>query len=289
MKVQIPPEGMPTHPFGMLDLNLKHLITAMYDGLEPEEAQRVRDSIAIGTLEIGMANASIVRSPDRKYAILFHYGLMMLISKSVKSIIAARDPSQVEYCNRMPTEQLTRDIVLQLWSELIEIYQKCLTPYGPMIKLTAEAEGQAAAMVYCCELFILCHEIGHFLNGDLNANVDFTEIESMIPLMVYQENKDHEKEYAADATGFRILMKSLEKTLRGDKLFAIQSLTILFNLFFLLRPEASATHPNPRDRTIRVARKFFDDQFADELERSYEDPTILESLIQTRTATASGC
>jgi hypothetical protein len=52
----------------------------------------------------------------------------------------------------------------------------------------------------------------------------------------------------------------------------------LFNLFYLLSDGDSASHPNPRLRTIKIAERHFGKAVAETMLKSYDDPALLRSL-----------
>jgi hypothetical protein len=97
----------------------------------------------------------------------------------------------------------------------------------------------------------------------------------------FEENRDHAIEYAADAVGFGLL-KDMLKTLPGGYTphNGLQAIITLFNLLYLLTEGESHSHPNPRKRSVNIARKYFGDEFADTLQKSYDDPELLRSLFQ---------
>ncbi|QDV73642.1 hypothetical protein [Botrimarina mediterranea] len=102
----------------MMSVVGEQLKAEVYGSLSPEVAARVHPCIALGVLDTGEANAAIYKSSDGKYAILINTGLMQLLNKFVKIIIAWDDPRLVTYCNLTPAEDLT---VAQLREYLPEL------------------------------------------------------------------------------------------------------------------------------------------------------------------------
>jgi len=262
-----------------LSLVGERLKAQVYGSLAPDVAARVLPSIALGVLDTGEANAAIYKSPDGKYAILLNNGLMLLLNKFFKLIIAWESPRAVTYCNRKPAEELTVEELRGYLPELIEAYKQYGAPYGAMLKLDSSGVGRQSALLHLSELFIVCHELGHFLNGDLDDGSSFCCVEGRPWLQKFEENKDRTTEYAADVTGFRLL-HDVMKAMPGDvrPLHGLQAIISLFNLFFLLTEGESASHPDPRSRSVNIARHFFGQDFAATLERSYDDPDLLRSL-----------
>src|SRR5262245_11468094 len=73
----------------------ERLKAEIYGSLTPDVAARVLPNIALGVLDTGEANAAIYKSPDGKYAILLNNGLLLLLSKFYKLIVAWNDPQLV--------------------------------------------------------------------------------------------------------------------------------------------------------------------------------------------------
>jgi hypothetical protein len=244
---------------------------------------RILSNIALGVLDTGEANAAIYKSRDEKYAILLNNGLMLLLNKFFKLIIAWENPALVTYCNRKPADELTSEELHSYLPELVETYKQYGAPHGAMLKLDRSVTGRQSALLHLSELFIICHELGHFLNGDLEDDTHFSAVAGRSWLRKFQENKDHAIEYAADATGFRLL-EILLKTIPGNftSLNGLQAVISLFNLFFLLTQGESSSHPNPRSRSVKIARQFFGTDFGNTLERSYDDPELLRTLFPQR-------
>ncbi|MBA4020283.1 MAG: hypothetical protein C0483_24240 [Pirellula sp.] len=251
----------------------------VYGSLAADMAARIVPNIAVGILDTGEANAAIFKSPDGKYAILLNNGLLLLLNKFVKLMIAWEDPGRVIYCNRKPAEELTVGELREFLPELVETYKQYGAPHGAMLKLAPYVVGRQSSLLHLMELFIVCHELGHFLNGDLDNESDFCVVEDRPWLRKFEENKDHAIEYAADATGFQLLQTVLQ-AIPGNfsPLNGLQAIILLFNLFFLLTEDESPSHPNPRTRSVRIARQFFGESFADALESSYENPELLRAL-----------
>ncbi|QDV73641.1 hypothetical protein [Botrimarina mediterranea] len=148
-----------------------------------------------------------------------------------------------------------------------------------MLKLHPSVAGRQSALLHLAELFIVCHELGHFLNGDLENETRFCAVDGNPWLQRFEENQDHAIEYAADATGFGLLQEVLTTLPTAyTPQNALQSVIIVFNLFYLLTEGESHSHPNPRSRSVNIARKYFGEEFADTVQKSYDDPELLRSL-----------
>jgi hypothetical protein len=148
-----------------------------------------------------------------------------------------------------------------------------------MIRLSPAAQVFHAVQLQSAELFVLCHELGHFLNGDLEEPGHFKPFDGHESVQEYEENQDHEREYGADATGFRLLMAA-QGSSGPAAIRLLQPIISLFNLFYLLGSRSSATHPHPLERSIRITERFFGRERAETLRRSYDDPGQLVALFR---------
>src|SRR5262249_11668487 len=137
--------------------------------------------------------------------------------------------------------------------ELVEIYRRHGAPYGPMIKLSDRASAEHSFLLNLAERFILCHELGHYLNGDLSDQSSYSALPNDIEGQRYQENRDHEIEYGADITGFNLYLRSLEsKGLNPSSIELIKPILASFNLFFAISGGPSLSHPHPYDRVRKI-------------------------------------
>ena len=102
-----------------------------------------------------------------------------------------------------------------------------------MIRLSQEATLHQAALLHLAELFVLCHEPGDFLNGDLQDASQFRSFEGHECLDEYVGNLNHEKEYAADEKGFELV----SQVVGSSDIQLLTPIIALFNLFYLLGVE----------------------------------------------------
>ncbi|MCK4824349.1 hypothetical protein KA005_51835 [bacterium] len=247
--------------------------------LPMEMIERIVENIAMGALDTGEANAVIIKSLDNKYAILINFGLMTLLNKFFKLTSVLYEPKLITYCNRKPAEELAIDDLQKYIFELIENYKDYGTPYGAMIKLEPQATLRYGMILHYAEIFIMCHELGHFLNGDLQDNSYFSAFKGRDWLQKFEENVNYQMEYAADITGYGLVQRVVEREYGVDakkpSLFAIAS---LFNLFFMLSGGASSTHPNPRERTLKIIEQFYGDELSELMLQTYDEPALLLKL-----------
>jgi len=244
--------------------------------------QRVTSSVAIGALHTGEVNAMCVKSPDKKYAILMNYGTMNLLHKYYKLMFGSFDPRAVTYCNRKDATELTTDDLRAYAKELIQSYTAHRVPYGAMIKLdpASPLAVSDAMFLTVSELFIICHELGHFLNGDLDRDENFSLLNRDSWLKRFNDNKKLDVEYKADITGYKLLEQILEKQLGlQDKRFTLLSVMTLFDVLYLISGGKSSSHPNPLNRTLNISEHFYGAQLTEAIKQSYDDPDVLSAVL----------
>jgi hypothetical protein len=265
---------------------LNSVISKLWDDvlecLNDSQRDEISRNIAAGVVENGEANAFIARSPDGKYAVIFNSGLAMFLHKLFKLTAGWVDPSCVTYCNRKDARNLTKSEMRVYIDEFISYFREEGVPRGPLIKLTSEASGGVSFQLISSEIFILCHELGHYLNGDLSDERSYAALPSNMPGSVYEENKDHEIEHRADCTGFGIYRKAVAKIapkLSGE--MTLHFLLGLFNAFYSLSKGASRSHPHPYERVIRIAHAHFGSSLANRYGDALENPALLSNLFDS--------
>jgi hypothetical protein len=129
--------------------------------------------------------------------------------------------------------------------------------------------------------FVLCHEMGHFFNGDLDNAKLFSAFGNS-GLAVMNTNLAHSIEHAADASGFAILKDSLA-AMAGKKTSELL-LSHVANLFTMLKDLGSIdsrSHPDPHKRLFYIAETYYSSDLASALRAYYAGNTSkLESYIK---------
>jgi hypothetical protein len=209
---------------------------------------------SIGPLEHPSVNARCFRSPEGIYALVIHHGLMNILHKSTKLIVAARDPTQVVYCNRKPPEELTSDELLEWADELGMNYLSTGATRGAMLKLSNEAMHAVGVILHLAETFVLGHEAGHFLAGHLEDERRFVADEYVPWLEVFGENERHEDEFEADTYGFEIMHAAATW---APVEFLHSGVVAAFSVMGLIGGDVeTATHPASSARYSRIADRF---------------------------------
>jgi hypothetical protein len=273
---------LPHHPVSGIGSVVENIWRDILNALEKSVRDVTKPCIAAGVVENGKANAFIVKSPDGKYAIIFNSGLGIFLHKLFKITSGCVEPQSVTYCNRKSANLLTRGDMRAYLDEYINYYRENGVPRGPLIKLTQKASATAALQLNASELFILCHELGHFLNGDLDNECLYSALPKGMPGSVYQENKNHGIEYEADSTGFGIYRKVLSRTVGEirDELYVIL-LIGMFDAIYLISEGATHSHPHPYDRIIRLAQVHFNSELAGRIKEALINPDLFPAFYKS--------
>jgi hypothetical protein len=209
---------------------------------------------AIGTLTHPKVNARCFRSPEGVYALVIHHGLMGLLHKFTKLVIAAHDPSQVIYCNRKDPQSLTTEELLEWADELGVNYLATGAGRGAMLKLSDRAMAVVSPIVHLAETFVLGHEVGHYLAGHLDDDARFAADAEVPWLEVLAENKRHEDEFEADAYGFEI-MRTCSPTMPAEHTHS--AIVGAFSMMGLIGGDRSSpSHPASSERYRRLAERY---------------------------------
>lgn len=249
------------------DYLVQVLVKDILTVLDENELIKVEKNIAFGKINNTKINAMCIKD-DGNYVIAVNVGLLLLLHKHGKLSVASMNPENVIFCNRAAPKDINSGTYKKWADELIENYKKYNSPLGAMIKLNQEATVSHYIALDLKELFVVCHELGHFFNGDLENE------DNLIKLIntdwnVCVDNKNHEIEYKADLTGFDILSKVAKKKYGLDKKDLILYVAVLFDIFAMIDANAYDSHPSPIDRTYNILKHNFNVKIADDYLKTY--------------------
>jgi hypothetical protein len=274
LRIDVP--GGPIAGIGKaIDQTYKDVVQA----LSPARRALVETRIAAGVLKDGHASAFIARSPDRKFAILFSSGLALFLHKYIKLVGALASPRAVTYCNRKPAQGIAREEIQDYLDEMIAYFACYSVPRGPLIKLAKREAAQASVILNLAEVFILCHELGHFLNGDLNDEKCYSALPLGIVGQRYEENQNHELEFKADSVGYELYLNTIAAM--GMELPAqacLSPVIMMFDLFHKLAGGESSSHPLPHDRIVRIVHNYFSPELAGMAAAALKNPRMLPEV-----------
>ena len=260
-----------------LPVAVKSLKEILNKHLPIEYTKEINKHIAIGCLQSGEINAACIKQNHKDvYAIIINQGLMIYLNKLIKYFIGAGNIAEIEYCNRLDICELNKDLLISYALELAQIYNQYRFPYGPIIMLKESMWPTHSTYLYIGELFILCHELGHYFNGDLKEDTNFIPFLDIENIIMFNENQNHHMEYLADIKGFELMCFVLEKENLNKPEIILPALIQVFNGLWFLSPEASDTHPDAISRILNLSENFYGKTFSDRLKDSYANPEIMQ-------------
>jgi len=245
-----------------LDISLSLQFKGILLSQRAEERKGIERCVAIGSVDTGELNTFIAKGGVNIYCIVLNSGLMMLLHRNIKFVVASNLPQDVVYCDGQDPSQFSAHDYALMMQEMLDIYARTGFPRGALIKFRAGSKGSQAAATFLnsAESFVICHELGHLLNNDLDEESSFLELHNDSRLMKYVEGKDHAKELKADATGYRLLSNYLNKEHpKLDSNFSMMGIVIVMDALASIGIEESYSHPSPKDRVINIAKSFFPD------------------------------
>ncbi len=263
------------------EIGVDNLIQGYWDDIEMLDAKEVKiikEKIAIGNAKIDSVRARLVKDGNF-YVIIFDFGLYIYLNKNLKLLYASQQPEDVIYCNRLEKDQFSKSIFREYRDELCQIYKGARRVMGAMILLKPEVT-LVGFQLYFIELFILCHELGHFFNGDLEDKNQTIPLSDNSDSQVLRDEYSQKKEFDADIKGFHLVLRILIKKNESGKSFIhpqliLNTLIINFNILAELAPKESSTHPYPLNRLLHIIDVYYGQDAADFILKTYEEPDFM--------------
>lgn len=250
--------------------------------LTVEEVRQIGQDFRVGSISSPDLGAFIVRD-DKALALIVNWGLMILIHDDLRLSMAARNPENVEFVEGLQRSEISREQLNALSDGLRQNIKDGRGPKAPYVQLSQSAASVHVLTVDMYESFVMAHEIGHILNGDLERDDAFAVSEKFPNVEIFRENVNHAMEFNADRKGFELLLRLTKARNRGltGEGFALLCVVGLFDLLALtISADESPTHPSPLQRILNVSRQFYGDDFADKMARSYDHPGVIAHLVQ---------
>lgn len=242
--------------------------------LTPIEAKAL-EKCAFGKIYNTKMNAFCAKSKDGydNYCVVINEGLLMLLHKYGKLLIAQSNPKNVLFCNYNNFKKFTRDNYRELANELIQNYKDYKAPVGAKVKLTPESNMGHGFSLHFQELFVLCHELGHIFNKDLEDKENLMDLFGS-EISVLEENKFHEKEFKADLYAFDLISRVIEN--KYEKKHILSYVIMLFDIMAIIKPTDSKKHPAPIDRILNIVYENWGEKSAENYIKSYESKSAYE-------------
>lgn len=249
--------------------------------LTSDEKQMIK-RCAFGKLLNTKMNAFCAISKDGldNYCIILNEGLLMLLHKYGKLLIAQKHDNSVVFCNRGNVDSIKKEDYSIFLIELINNYKKYKAPVGAMLKLHEDYLYQHGTNIHFQELFILCHELGHLFNKDLEQSqnlMNLIEDEAS----VINENKFHDIEYKADLYAFDLLTRVAKNKYKLDKKHIIYFVIMLFDIMGSINPLEGEKHPSAINRMLNILENFWSEKVASQYLKTYSDELSVEDFFET--------
>ncbi|MBD1385425.1 hypothetical protein IDJ75_09070 [Mucilaginibacter rigui] len=226
------------------------------------------------TLETTTVNAEIsVYKPKAFYAVFINTTLIDLLTKMGKLSAIKSNPEALKFCNRYPGRKPNAGEIKAMRDEYIAAFSQTKRADGPFIVLEESYAVAHFEMLNVQERFIIFHEIGHFLNGDL------MEISGLRPsdmIFLNEPNPKHRKEYFADLMAFLLVLKTERQPVSPErKFFLLTTMITLFDTFYLFDNKENVSHPDAIKRLFCLSDYFYGVRFTELIHQSYEDSTAM--------------
>ena len=238
--------------------------------LPTQYSEAIQNHIAFGTIITNDFNAACLKSDDKKVAILINSGLVRLLNSTIKYMLAGISPDKVLHWKGDGPKPETREEWIEIMHQYIENYTKNKFS-GPFITLDHPLSLIQGGTCVISELFVLCHELGHFFNGDLDNDENLVQFLYFNDVAILEEGKSHQMEYNADIKGFELLLQIISITNVIPLSAVLSYISYFFDILHLISEHASSSHPAPRDRLINLAKHYYGEEVALKLLRSHQD------------------
>lgn len=248
---------------------VENLVQDVLPILTLAEQELVRN-VAFGKIYNTKINAFCAKSQDGldHYCIVINEGLLMLLHKYGKLLAAQANPKIVVFCNREDVSKIKSKDYSEWANELIANYKEYKAPVGAMLKLTPEGNMQHGFILHFQELFVLCHELGHLLNKDLEDKRNLTNLMDS-DAEIIEENKHYEIEYKADSYAFKLVSRIAQQKYKMEKKHILPFVAMLFDIMTLINPNRSEKHPAAIDRIMNIVKDNWGQEIADEYLKTY--------------------
>lgn len=236
-------------------------------------------NVAFGKIYNTKMNAFCAKSQDGldNICIVINEGLLMLLHKYGKLVIARDNPESVSFCNRGKTSNITSEDYADWANELIDNYKLYKAPVGAMLKLKPETLIQHSLSLQFQELFVLCHELGHLFNKDLDNKKNLTYLIDS-EAEVVEENKYHQIEFNADLYAFDLVSRIAKHKFNINKKYILPFIIILFDTMAMINPNQGKKHPAAINRIMNIIGNNWGEDIADEYLNTYEDVTSVNDF-----------
>jgi hypothetical protein len=231
------------------------LVQEFYETLTVSVRDKFLNRFYFTTIDNRYARANIRRSNDGKfYGVFVNSNLITGFHKLGKLQISIFFPQAVDSCSRYPGQKVSRKQMIEIYSEVYLHFSETKIALGPLVILREPFNRAHLYNLKLQEQLIIFHEIGHFLNGDLESNQENREV-----FDGYQ-NASHQREHLADVIGFGLLLRQLEYHKLLDIRMRYTLLLAVINVYkvlYILQGIETEDYPHPLDRMATFIANFY--------------------------------
>lgn len=191
-------EGQESSTVAAMAYGLCKSVPGLFDSLS--------ERAAFGTARLGAANAACFRSDEGYYAIVVNDGLRLLIINWMKLSMASLHPDAVVRSQFGDPRQLEAGHYYFYQRGMMYGYRVQGSTRPIELELNERARNTVASLAEVVDFFVVGHELGHLLNGDLDETAAFRPFSGRSDLESYVEWSVAQREYRADATAVDLIM-----------------------------------------------------------------------------------
>lgn len=257
---------------------IDEIIEELFEVLPHKITTKFKSHFYFSTVENRNINASIHKAPNNNlFAVLINTSIVSLLTKLGKLEAALVNPECVVFCNRFPeNSKLTFDQIKEMREEMLSYFMENRMAHGPFLIINGQESIAHFNKLNIQEKFIIFHEIGHFINGDLFKNSNDQ------PLSDLFHNISHQREIMADLVGFGLLLhleKSKCQLTRERRMVLMFSVVHLFDVFYMIQNTETEKYPLPLRRMSSIIEYYYGIELADIIEETYSNKAAFEKLL----------
>jgi hypothetical protein len=264
------------------------IVEALWDtvrsAIPPEIWAPFSSRVAVGCLEHMQVNAACICSPEGWIAILVNNGLLTFLNKLFKLTAVAHEPDAVLYCNRGDAGLFGSGDYAAWATEMTAYYAVHREPLGPQLVLKPESDAakRYALMLHFSEVFVLGHEIGHVVLGHLDRGTPEERELRADPegIVSIKEGEAWHDEADADMIAWSVILSLFSKRGADDR-FLVSQLAGLMNVLHGIHRDTRTTHPPPISRLLEIVARFYGEDSATRLLRTYQDQGTMNEFFSS--------
>lgn len=156
--------------------------------------------------------------------------------------------------------------------QMVDAYRNIGLPVAPFLRLNTDGLHSVGIVHIHNLVFIIAHELAHFLNGDFRDDSRYVPLEGVEGAYRFDGDQTKKQELKADIRAYSILRNSAQRQYAVDFAEAdtLGSVLILFDAISRINEEDSTTHPSPKNRISSIVRQYY----SDGLPKGYTGPNL---------------